>query len=221
MKHSKLDLVFGIYMISSAIVAAIGLSQDSVTIITASTLLSPMMNFMLCTSHGFVHREHGPIVRGGSGTLLSVGICLGIGALTGVALYVQGLPPSYEMVLRTKWSVVVANLALSFLAGVANATSAYHMDLNASGAAALSTGLVPPLVNFGILTVYAVLTRADAECMRRVQISLVMSVMGIVVIHGAMTMTLLVLGLHTQPPNPRVLNWVSSTLSIVSNTVST
>jgi len=144
---ARLTGMFTLLTVISALVAAIGLMRDSVTIVIGAMVIAPLLgpNVALALATTLAdHRMVRHAVRTlAAGTILVLGITLVLGALFGLDA------SAGEVISRTH--VDFADLVLALAAGMAGVLS-YTSGLSASLIGVMvAVALLPPLANCGLL----------------------------------------------------------------------
>lgn len=178
---AALDFAFFVYILTASCIAAAGLVMNNSEVIVASMLISPIMNHVNAVTFGVLARD-AKLVRLGF-----MGIAVGalIGTLIGVfaGLYFSAtMVLTEEMLARTvvlslKWSLLVA-----FFSALAAGVSVLHRDSSNLVGVAISTSVLPPIVNFGLLLPNAVHERPNGVSVHACALSAGMALGNILVI---------------------------------------
>ncbi len=178
---AALDFAFFTYITTSSCIAASGLVMNNSEIIVASMLISPVMNHVNAISFGLLMKDT-PLV--GLGFLgIAVGTLIGaiVGALAGLyfstTMVLTDEMLARTMVLSIKWSLVVA-----FFSAVAAGVSVLHEQTANLVGVAISTSVLPPIVNFGLLLPNAIQVRPNAVPLHACLISAAIALGNVVVI---------------------------------------
>jgi uncharacterized hydrophobic protein (TIGR00271 family) len=149
-QRTKLDAEFFIYITTASCIAAVGLITDSSEIVVASMVICPIMNHVNALTFGALLRDTPLCRQGTKGILVStiittgVGVCAGLYFSTTMVLTRHML--NHTFLLYLTWSYLVA----FFSAIAAGISILADRQANLIGVA-ISTSILPPLVNFGLL----------------------------------------------------------------------
>lgn len=140
---------FYTYIINASIISAIGLITNNSGVVIASMLISPIMNFVLAFALGVLFKDKVLLQNGIKGFLISFVVCVATGVVAGSA-YHDRLELTSEMMIRTDGDNLYWSMLLAFFSGLSASASILEED-NVNVGVAISTSILPPLVNFGIL----------------------------------------------------------------------
>ena len=195
------DFAFFTYVTTASCIAASGLVMNNSEVVVASMLISPIMNHRNALTFGLLRRDASLIRLG------VVGIALGalIGAIVGVFAGLYFSPTMVltdEMLDRTvllsiKWSLLVA-----FFSALAAGVSVLHEQTGNLVGVAISTSVLPPIVNFGLLLPNAIQARPNAVPMHACLLSAAMAVGNIVVI---VVSSVVIIHIYVRRPSARLL----------------
>jgi uncharacterized hydrophobic protein (TIGR00271 family) len=179
--RNKLDTEFFVYITTASCIAAVGLITDSSETIVASMLISPVMNHVNAVTFGALLRD--PVLwrQGAKGIVVStvtataLGMCSGAYFSTTLVLTSHML--SRTVVLYLKWSFLVA-----FFSAIAAGVSIIADRPSNLIGVAISTSILPPLVNFGLLLPNAFIGRSNSVNMHACVFSLLLAIGNIVII---------------------------------------
>lgn len=180
-QRAKLDTEFFIYITTASCIAAIGLITDSSEIVVASMLISPVMNHVNALTFGALLRDTSLCTQGTKGILVSttistgVGVCAGLYFSTTMVLTNHMLTPT--ILLHLKWSYLVAFFS-SIAAGI-SILADRHSNLIG---VAISTSILPPLVNFGLLLPNTLMRSTNSVDIHACILSLLLAVGNIAII---------------------------------------
>jgi len=157
LKNGSLNKNYLVFIIISAIVAAIGLITNNPAIVVASMVIAPLMGPVLALSYGWVINDNFLIKESLKTELIGFAISVGIGVLFGFfAVFmpefqdVNNLPT--EIVIRGELSGigVALNIILAIAIGVAVGFSLTGGVSSALVGVAIGASIMPPVVNIGI-----------------------------------------------------------------------
>ncbi len=176
------DFAYFIYISTAACIAAAGLVMNNSEIIVASMLISPIMVHVNAVTFGSLSRDARLVQRGSIGIAVGSLIGTSFGALAGL-YFSPTMVLTDEMLARTmvvnlKWSFLVA-----FLSGLAAGVSLLQTDAtgNLIGVA-ISTSVLPPIVNFGLLLPNAIYNRPNGVSVHACARSAAMAIGNILII---------------------------------------
>jgi uncharacterized hydrophobic protein (TIGR00271 family) len=158
---AAIDFVFFTYITTASCIAAAGLVTDNSEVIVASMLISPIMNHVNAVSFGVLLRDPGLVRRGCVGIGVGTFIGAAVGVLTGL-YFSATMVLTNEMLVRTavlslQWSLLVA-----FFSALAAGVSVLHAQTGNLVGVAISTSVLPPIVNFGLLLPNALQERPNS-----------------------------------------------------------
>jgi len=156
--QSHLTFDYLAMVLFSAVIAAIGLKEDSVVTVVASMLVSPLMGPILCIIFGCVIHDAQMVKRGLRNELYGLAICALVGVVVsliiapvaiphGIEAELAGFSASTEMNIRGSHTAMIPGLAIAFPSGCAIALGITGGGINALVGAAISAALLPPVVN--------------------------------------------------------------------------
>ncbi|MFC6977532.1 DUF389 domain-containing protein [Microbulbifer taiwanensis] len=204
-RGSQLSLDFLIMLGLAAVVASMGLLQDSTAVVIGSMLLAPLMTPML--GCGLALAQANPKL--GNAALRSVGIGL---ALTLVISLLMGfLTPGAELTpeIFARGDPNILDLVVAAASGAAAAYASARPNLIGSIAGvAVATALVPPLCSAGISLAYFDITNA-----RGAALLFTTNFVAIVLCAAA---TFRILGIRTARTGSRQRRWVVGTVAAMA-----
>ncbi len=151
---SKPSFNYFLFIILSAIIAGIGLLQNSSVILIASMILSPLMGPILGFSFGIITKNRQMIKDSSTSQIIGLLISISIGILLGVfsRFIINNPQVSSEMAARTfpnYFDVIIAicaGIAVGFCISGSVQSSLVGM--------AIALSLMPPAVNVGLALMY-------------------------------------------------------------------
>jgi uncharacterized hydrophobic protein (TIGR00271 family) len=149
-QSSETTFEFYTYIINASLISAIGLITNNSGVVIASMLISPIMNFVLSLALGILFKDWVLIRNGTKGILISILICIATGVGIG-SFHYNKLNLTDEMILRTDGDNLYWSLLLAFFSGLSASASIMEENINNMVGVAISTSVLPPLVNFGLL----------------------------------------------------------------------
>lgn len=150
------------YVVIAAIVAFIGLAQNDSTIIIASMLFSPIGGQIIRSSAGIMSGNGPQIQIGVLNHMLYVAIIWIIGLLMGISMTDKEdkIKENSQMMNRAKWtdsfSSIFNSIVLAAVSGIVLGLSHRDNDTSLVIAIGIGASLLPPIVNSGMLTAYAI-----------------------------------------------------------------
>ena len=143
----------------ASLLAGIGLATNSVVVIVASMLVSPLMGPILALTFASIVHDWKVVRLGVKSELLG----LLISVLCGVVVGIVGAPfgpdplewPNPEMADRGTYAALGVGIAVALVSGVGVALSVLGNNTNSLVGVAISASLLPPAVNCGINLSYA------------------------------------------------------------------
>jgi uncharacterized hydrophobic protein (TIGR00271 family) len=181
-QSAALDAAYFTYIVSASCIAGAGLIMNSSEFIVASMMICPLMNNINAITFGVLFCDTVLFRRGLLGTFVGMTIGTIVGILAGL-IFSQTLVLTDEMLVRTyvlnlKWSLVMA-----FFASIAAGASLLngHTTTNMAGIA-ISTSVLPPLVNFGLLLPNTAMKLSNAVSLHACLVSAWIGIGNIVVI---------------------------------------
>lgn len=209
LKDSDLNSEYMVYITMASVIAAIGLITDSAATLIASMVISPIMNHVLAFTFGTFLNDHRLIQRGLSGVFLSVGICIVTGILASLICY-DTLVLTPEMLQRTEWENLWWSLFVAAASGIATASSLVHSHRENLVGIAISTSMLPPAVNFGLLLPQALKHPEDHVQVIETAVSLLLTISNIILIFISVNLMLLLYANTICEKN----HWVSTIPSV-------
>lgn len=145
---SHWDFDFFALMMLSAIIAAVGLIQDSAAVIIGAMLVAPLMTPILGLGLALVQGNAALAVYSFRAIVFGVGVAIGVAAVVGVAT--PGFEePTREILGRGEPGIL--DLFVAFASGVAAAYASCRPGLLAAlPGVAIAAALVPPLASSGL-----------------------------------------------------------------------
>lgn len=178
---AAIDFAFLVYIVTASCIAAAGLVMNNSEIIVASMLISPIMNHVNAVTFGVLARDPALVRMGFLG--IAVGFILGtlIGVFAGL-YFSATMVLTDEMLARTsvlnlQWSLLVA-----FFSALAAGVSVLHKDASGLVGVAISTSVLPPIVNFGLLLPNAIHDRPNGVSVHACMLSAGMALGNIIII---------------------------------------
>ncbi|XP_050526385.1 uncharacterized protein LOC126897051 isoform X2 [Daktulosphaira vitifoliae] len=174
-------------------VAALGLTQGETIIFVASMLLSPLMGPINAATFGTMIKDKKLRNMGIVNEIVGLVLCVIIGFGYGLtASYFDERDPSEwmteEMVNMTDIKSLWVSIVLAFLTGIAVPIALLGNNTFSLVGVAISTSLLPPAVNAGLLWAFAVRNIGSTAVTANLQYSTILSVD--FAIKGAMSMCL-------------------------------
>lgn len=136
-------------IILSAVIAVLGLIQNSGAVIIGAMLVAPLMSPILAIAFGLVLGDIQILGQSGESTIK--GVLVAIAVSVGVALVMPPLPVTAEILARTQPNLLDMIVALASGAAAAYALARKHLAAALPGVA-IAAALVPPLcvVGYGL-----------------------------------------------------------------------
>ena len=154
LRNASLNWNYGVFIIISALVAAIGLLTNNPAIVVASMVIAPLMGPILALSYGLVIKDNLLIKESLKtelvGFLLAIGIGFGMGVF-GLGMGIKTNIPT-EIVIRGELDGigVTLNIILAVAIGIAVGFSLTGGISSALVGIAIGASIMPPVVNIGI-----------------------------------------------------------------------
>ena len=146
-RGARANVNYYVLIVLSAIIATLGLWQNSAAVIIGAMLVAPLMTPILATSLGVVMGEPRTI-RVAAGSTLK-GVVLGIGIALFIALILPGEKIGSEILARTQPSLL--DMAVALASGAAGAYALARKEVSAAlPGVAIAAALMPPLCTVGI-----------------------------------------------------------------------
>ncbi|KAL3917623.1 MAG: hypothetical protein SGILL_004627 [Bacillariaceae sp.] len=156
MEGSVFSFNYNWLLFISSVIAAIGLGTDSVTIIIASMLVSPLMGPVVGIAYGASIQDFKMVRIAFVTEALSLIGCILTGALVGMCMVpfpVADKWPTDEHLSRGNLTSLYAGLPVAFFSGLGVAVSLLDDVTSSLVGVAISASLLPPAVNCGMLWV--------------------------------------------------------------------
>lgn len=179
-------------VLAASILAGVGLVLDSVVVIIASMLVSPIMGPILAITTGLFLGQRDMVIQGVISETAALLVCLLCGFLVSAVAspFAEDLNwPTPEMESRGEATGLIAGVAIAIPSGLGVALSVLGNNTASLVGVAISASLLPPLVNGGISYYYALLghlssdlDRDPAEFVRIGNISIALTAVNIVCI---------------------------------------
>lgn len=150
LKDTKFSFEYYNYIIVASFIALIGLITDSATTIIASMVISPVMNYVLALTFGVFLNDKKIVWSGILGIMQSLCICIIVG-ISGGLFFSKTLVLTNEILQRTDLRNVYWGIFIATLSGFATASSLVSNKSHNMIGIAISTSILPPAVNFGLL----------------------------------------------------------------------
>ncbi len=141
----------------AAVIAFMGLLENSSVVLVASMLVSPLMGPILAGVFGVVIRDRALTRSGVQNEVASLAICVAIGLVLGVAFvpwidrYNPPTWPPEEMVSRGRPRALLIGALVAVPSGAGVALSVLSGNAGSLVGVAISASLLPPAVNCGLL----------------------------------------------------------------------
>ncbi|KAK9711140.1 protein of unknown function (DUF389), partial [Popillia japonica] len=157
-KHqAALTFNFVCLLITASTICAIGLVENSNVYLISSMLISPMMGPVMASTFGKVIHDRTLQRMGVFNELLGLGISTIIGFICGMIIcvstdkYGQTDWPTVEMISRGEFRTIGVGCLIALLSGAAVALAVLSDNISSLVGVAISTSLMPPAVNAGLL----------------------------------------------------------------------
>ncbi|MCB0230096.1 MAG: TIGR00341 family protein, partial [Anaerolineae bacterium] len=146
-RGARANVNYFVLIVLSAIIATLGLWQNSAAVIIGAMLVAPLMTPILATSLGVVMGEPRTIRVAAESTLK--GVVLGIAIALFIALILPGEKIGSEILARTQPSLL--DMAVALASGAAGAYALARKEVSAAlPGVAIAAALMPPLCTVGI-----------------------------------------------------------------------
>ncbi|MEZ4769525.1 MAG: DUF389 domain-containing protein [Caldilineales bacterium] len=146
-RGARANINYYVLIVLSAIIATLGLWQNSAAVIIGAMLVAPLMTPILATSLGVVMGEPRTIRVAAESTLK--GIVLGISIALFIALILPGEKIGSEILARTQPSLL--DMAVALASGAAGAYALARKEVSAAlPGVAIAAALMPPICTVGI-----------------------------------------------------------------------
>lgn len=139
------------YIISASVIAAVGLLLDNNLFLVASMLISPVMRHVLALTFGIYVWDIELIRNGLRGITISFLITFFIGFIFGLMHHFLNFGVTDEMIDRTSKSNLSWSALIAVFSGFALVSSIIEGNINNLVGVAISTSILPPCVNAGLL----------------------------------------------------------------------
>ena len=144
---TQFSVIFAAMVVLSAIVAAIGLLRDNVTVVIGAMVIAPLLGpnvgLAFATTLGDFTLGRTALKTNSFGVLIALGISIAIGYILGVN------PESGEIAARTE--VHLSDIALALASGSAGVLAFTSGMSTVLIGVMVAVALLPPLVTFGLL----------------------------------------------------------------------
>lgn len=160
LEESSISVDFLLYVLSGAVIAAVGLGTNNVVAVVASMLVSPLMGPIIGYTFGTVTRDIRLIVTALLTELIGVIIVFFCGVFVGIAMsaFSIGLGwPTDEMLSRGTWEAQLIGIAIAIPSGVGVALTITSGGVNPLVGVAISASILPPVTNSGMNLAYALI----------------------------------------------------------------
>mmetsp|Transcript_14617 Transcript_14617/g.16576 ORF Transcript_14617/g.16576 Transcript_14617/m.16576 type:complete len:701 (-) Transcript_14617:763-2865(-) len=156
-------------VIVASVISAVGLITNSVVMIVASMLVSPIMGPILAITFGATILDHDMVVRGTVSELRALFLCVLIGFIFGLGAakptYEMAVEdntewPPFEMVSRGTKAAILSGIPVAFFSGIGVALSVLGNNTTSLVGVAISASLLPPAVNTGVLLAYTAMIKS-------------------------------------------------------------
>lgn len=144
---ASLDMTFVVLMVISTMIATVGLSLDSPSVIIGAMLLAPLMAPIISAAMGLLRYDKNMLRESIYKILVGIGLAVGTSAL--FTLFSVYQPITAEMEGRLNPSVL--DLIVAIVAGIGGAyTKSFKEIMQSLAGVAIAVALVPPLAVAGI-----------------------------------------------------------------------
>jgi uncharacterized hydrophobic protein (TIGR00271 family) len=161
-EESKCTIDYTLYCLVGAILAGIGLATDNAVTIVASMLVSPLMGPIMGMTLGTIMRSKFLIRNALISEAVGIAIVFITGALLGLIFSPFGNEkalkfPTFQMLDRGRVDSIVFGICIAFVSGIGIALSVSHGAVNSLVGVAISSSLLPPITNSGMLLTYGLI----------------------------------------------------------------
>lgn len=174
LRHAALDCQYYTYIITASCIATAGLVMDNSEVIVASMLISPIMNHVNAITFGALLWDKHMVQVGLIGILVGIFVAFVVGSIGGLyfsaTMVLTNEMTSRTVFLNLKWSFVVA-----FFSALAAGVSILQEHIYNMIGVAISTSVLPPLANFGLLLPNAIMARPNRVSVHACLLSLAMA----------------------------------------------
>lgn len=159
------------FIAAAAVIAAVGLLQNSATSVVASMLVSPLMGPIVGMTFGTVVSEWKMVRVSFRNELIGIGICFLVGALVGFAVspFLDAendnvmKSESTEMNSRGTLEGILAGVFIAIPSGCGVGLGVTSDTINPLVGCAISAALLPPIVNSGLALCLGVMFRVRGK----------------------------------------------------------
>jgi len=197
------------YVFMASLIAVIGLITDSSTTIIASMVISPMMNYVLAVTFGLFLSDLKTFRIGLLGILQSILICVIVGVSAGL-FFSKTLVLTDQIIQRTDIVNVWWGMLIATFSGFATASSLVCNQSHNMVGVAISTSILPPAVNFGLLLPNSLWNLDNSVMLHKVWTSLVLTLSNIMCLFFSI---ILLLWLYSREITKKQV-WLSKVASI-------
>jgi uncharacterized hydrophobic protein (TIGR00341 family) len=148
---SHLYFDFFNYIICASVISAVGLLLNNSLFLVASMLISPVMRHVLALTFGIYVWDLELIRNGFKGITISFMITLFIGFIFGLIHHYHDFGITDEMIDRTSSTNLFWSAIIAIFSGFALVSSVIEENINNLVGVAISTSILPPCVNAGLL----------------------------------------------------------------------
>ncbi|XP_049959356.1 uncharacterized protein LOC126475493 [Schistocerca serialis cubense] len=155
--QAEFSFDFLILLLIAGFVAALGLMENSIMILIASMLISPLMGPVLSCAVGAMTRDIQLVKMGILNEIFGLMFCIIEGFFCGLIIglstehFGTGEWPTEEMISRGELPSVWMGMIIAILSGIAVAISELGQKTSSLVGVAISASLLPPAVNTGLL----------------------------------------------------------------------
>eukprot|EP01104_Vermistella_antarctica_P017649 TRINITY_DN6289_c0_g1_i7.p1 TRINITY_DN6289_c0_g1~~TRINITY_DN6289_c0_g1_i7.p1 ORF type:complete len:465 (-),score=51.81 TRINITY_DN6289_c0_g1_i7:126-1520(-) len=152
---SQIHLTFDyiVFVVAAAMIAAVGLLQDSDAVVVASMIVSPLMSPIMGITFGAVIRDSVLAWKSTRNEFIGVLVTFVVGAIAGVVTFPFHPPlvwPTTEMLTRGAPDSLIAGIAIAIPSGAGLAIAITGGMSTTLVGVAISAALLPPIVNSGM-----------------------------------------------------------------------
>jgi uncharacterized hydrophobic protein (TIGR00341 family) len=160
-EDSYLYFDFYNYIICACVIAACGLLLNNNLFLVASMLISPIMRHILALTFGIYVWDYELIKNGFKGVTISFIISLLIGFIFGIFHHYNDFGITNEMIDRTNVTNLYWSCIIAIFSGFALVSSIVEENVNNLVGVAISTSILPPCVNAGILLTISIFDKSN------------------------------------------------------------
>ena len=160
----RMNFNYNVLLVVASILASLGLASNSSATVIASMLVSPIMGPVVGLAYGATIRDWSMVKRALMAELISVFVCIGMGAVIGLVTGPTTLSdnwPTPEMESRGDVVNLYVTCPVAFFSGLGVAVSLLDDNASSLVGVAISASLLPPAVNTGLIWVAGIFTRDD------------------------------------------------------------